>query len=223
MNPYDDLANSVIFKIKKNKISVKNKDSRLEQIGAGRSAVVFKIKNTNKALKVFFPPHEHIAQEEAEIYQQLQGNSHYPKLYGSGKNYIVIDYIKGFTFFECITKGIRIKESYIAEADEALLEARKAGLTPSDVHLRNIILTPEKKIKLIDVARFKQTNGCKQWEDLKKAYDIFYTKKFFPKRIPAFWLNQIANLYNKGFLRPSNMQMKRKPFVSTENRIKKSS
>jgi len=176
------------------------KDSNLEYIGEGRSAIVYKIHGTNKVLKVFFPPFAHIAKEEGDIYQQLQGIPYFPSLYEVGDNYLVIDYIEGQTLFDCLVLGISIPPEVIKEVDTALDLARQRGLNPSDIHLRNIILSPEKKVKLIDVARFRQNKACTQWYDLKKAYDTFYHKPFFPKRLPKSILNLIAALYKRNLI-----------------------
>ncbi|WP_404454186.1 protein kinase family protein [Virgibacillus necropolis] len=184
----------------KNGISILEKDSTLEFIGAGRSAVVFKILSTNKALKVFYPNFTGIAKEEAEIYEILKGNPYYPTLYEAGENFLLIDYIEGYTLFECLSQGIPLNESTINETDYALSLARKAGLNPSDIHLRNIILTPEGRVKLIDVARFRQTKDCQQWTDLKKVFFTMYSKTYFPKKIPVSVLNTIAYLYKKRIL-----------------------
>lgn len=192
-----DLVNSIKLKIDKNDISILDKDSTLEFVGAGRSAVVFKIASTNKALKVFFPNCKDIAKEEAEIYGILKGNPYYPTLYEAGDNFLLIDYIEGYTLFECLTQGIKLSESTIEETDHALSLARQAGLNPSDIHLRNIILTPKGKVMLIDVARFRQVKDCPQWTDLKKVYFTCYSKTYFPKKIPVHMLNTIAYLYKK--------------------------
>ncbi|MDQ7862190.1 hypothetical protein RCO48_17895 [Peribacillus frigoritolerans] len=53
--------------------------------------------------------------------------------------------MKATLFFECLTLGIPITEENIAEIDHALQLARKEGLNPSDIHLRNIFITSEKK------------------------------------------------------------------------------
>lgn len=87
----------------------------------------------------------------------------------------------------------------IHEVDRALWLAQNLGLKPADVHLRNIIMTPSGKTKLIDVARFYQTTDCPQWEDLKAAYYRVYTKPVFPKKIPALFLNLIAIFYKQFF------------------------
>lgn len=185
-------------------------DSLLELIGQGRSAFVFKIKNTNLALKVFYPYQESTAIEEAAIYEKLEHIPYYPQLHGKGKNYIVMDYIKGTTLFTCLQKGIRVKDSDIWEIDIALKLARNVGLNPSDIHLKNIIIDLSGKVKIIDVARFRQTKKCYQWNDLRRAYFSIYKHSLFPKRIPATFLNLIAFIYKKRYrsiLHPARLHL----------------
>lgn len=197
MNTYQTLANTVIIN-KKNRLM--SHDDSLELVGTGRSAFVFRIKSSNKAIKVFFPEFTYIAKEEAEIYKILQNISYYPSIHDAGLNYIVMDYIKGLTLFECISQGKFITPTHIEEIDHALSLALAKGLNPSDIHLRNIFITSTDEIKMIDVARFRQPKHCRQWDNLKKAYHQFYRKRFFPKKIAASHLNIVAFLYKKGWL-----------------------
>ncbi|MFD1708190.1 protein kinase family protein [Siminovitchia sediminis] len=194
---YQHLAESVKFQYKEHKPIIVSHAPTLQLIGMGRSAAVFKIEHTEKVLKVFFPEFAHIAQEEASVYDLVHHLDYYPDMYESGPNYIVIDFIHGYTFFDCLTHGIPLSEKDIMEVDDALSLAREQGLNPSDIHLRNIILTPDHQIKVIDVARFRQSKKCHQWEDLKKGFYYFYAKPFFPKKIPAKLLNSIAYFYKK--------------------------
>ncbi|MBK3494992.1 protein kinase family protein [Viridibacillus sp. YIM B01967] len=197
MDTYETLSSTVIIDKKNRLMSYSNS---LKLIGTGRSAFVFKVKSSNKAIKIFFPNFTHIAKEEAEVYQILQGITHYPSIYDVGFNYIVIDYVEGYTLFECITHGKAITSSHIKEIDYALSLASARGLNPSDIHLRNIIIASNGEIKLIDVARFRQTKDCKQWHNLKKAYRRHYHKRYFPKKVSATILNKIAFLYKKGLI-----------------------
>ncbi|MBD1381060.1 protein kinase family protein [Bacillus sp. IB182487] len=167
----------------------------LKLIGTGRSACAFRIRDTDKVIKIFPPQFEHVAQEEAEIYRVLENTDYFPTIYESGSNYIVMDFIEGHTLFECLNKGVPIDSEKIKEIDIVLELARQKGLNPSDIHLRNIFLTPASEIKLIDVARFKQKKQCSQWDDLKNAYYRYYLKPYFPRKIPSFLLNLIAALY----------------------------
>jgi predicted Ser/Thr protein kinase len=195
LNTYQELAKTVIISTKKNRLI--RFDDSLQLIGTGRSAFVFRIKFSSKAIKVFFPDFTSIAKEEAEIYKVLQDISYFPTIYETGENYIVMDYIEGRTLFECINHGIPITPAHLNEIDTALSLATNKGLNPSDIHLRNIFITPNDEIKLIDVARFRQTKDCTQWHDLKLAYHLLYIKRFFPKKIPAILLNIMAFLYKK--------------------------
>lgn len=195
------MAESVSFLKLGSKILVKDKDEALELIGKGRSAFVFKIKETNKVLKVFFPNFSHLAQVEADIYKELRGMQNYCTIYETGTNYIVIDYIEGNTLFTNLLKGIPITVKHIKDVDAALLLAKEKGLNPSDIHLRNIIVTANGTIKIIDLARFRQKKMCKRWSDLKVAYSKYYQHKFFPKRLPLFVLNMLAFLYKKQYFK----------------------
>ncbi|MFZ3590059.1 protein kinase family protein [Bacillus sp. DJP31] len=200
MKSYAELAASVIISQKGNDTVLLHQDSSLSLVGTGRSAFVFRIQSTNYALKVFFPSFKHIALEEAEIYRGLKGISYFPELYGVGENFIVIDFIQGDTLFECLRKGIRVSKHHIEEIDLALQLARERGFNPSDIHLRNLLVTTQNEIMIIDVARFRQTKNCQQWSDIKTVYHKFYLSPFFPKKIPSFILNKMASLYKKHLL-----------------------
>ena len=200
MNTYQELANTVVISPKKNRLL--HYDDSLKLIGTGRSAFVFLINNSNKAIKVFYPDFTYIAKEEADIYLALQDISYFPTIFDSGLNYIVMDYIEGPTLFECVNQGIPITTDHIKEIDTALRLATNKGLNPSDIHLRNIIITSNNDIKLIDVARFRQTKDCTQWSDLKSAYLLYYKKAYFPKKIPAPVMNTVAFFYKKKLIPP---------------------
>lgn len=194
MNRYGIYAD-VLFERDVHETRVTAYHQDLELHGIGRSAAVFRVKDTRLVIKVFFPGYTHIAAEEAVIYRTLEGLPQFPHLYEVGSTYIVIDYIEGKTLFECLTKGIWIDSTYIEQVDKALIEARQLGLTPSDVHLRNIILSPQGRIYLIDLARFRQGQHIDhQWEDLKRMYRL-YRLRFVPKRYSERVLNGIAHLY----------------------------
>lgn len=196
-------AEAVKYDTKKKFNKLIQKPDDLELTGKGRSAYVFKLTEEGgreMALKVFFPEFKNIAAREAEIYKKLSDSNYYPDIYETGPSYILMEYIKGYTFYECLNKGIRIDDDMICEVDRALNDARRKGLNPSDIHLRNLILTPSGTIKVIDVARFLQTKECRQWDDLKTAYQTLYKKSRFPQRLPKMWMELIAYLYKKSWL-----------------------
>ena len=198
---YEVYANSVQFAFGLlGSIKVKNCHNDLKLVGTGRSACVFLIKNTEKVIKVFPAKFHHVAKEEAEIYLQLKQIPHFPYIYASGLNYIVMDYIKGFTLFDCLHKGIEIREEQVEEIDCVLKLVRSKGLNPSDVHLRNILVTSEQRVKIIDVARYKQAKHCEQWDDLRDAYFQLYARPYFPRKLPKVVMNVIGRMYKNNLI-----------------------
>ncbi|TYS64549.1 protein kinase family protein [Sutcliffiella horikoshii] len=198
---YQQLADSVVFKrTPKNVVVDSFNDQQLTIAGSGRSAYVFKLKNAEKVLKVFYPPFEHLAKREAKIYDKLKGIPFFPVMHASGENYIVIDFIEGSTLFECLVMGKHIEENVLKEVDHAILLAKNRGLNPSDIHLHNILINPDGKVKLIDVVRFEQDKHCTQWNDLKRGYYKYYKKRIFPKKLPSRLLLLIAYFYKRDLL-----------------------
>lgn len=180
---------------------VVQKPDELTIIGRGRSAVVFKLPSEPKVLKVFYPEFVHLSRVEASIYQELSNNEDYPIFYEEAEGYVVLEYLEGLTFYECLIQGIVITKEMIENVDQALNYARKNGLNPSDTHLQNIMLLSNGEVRVIDVVRFRQSKICTHWEDLKVAYDSLYSSRFFPKKYPVWFMEMIIWLYRKGFIR----------------------
>ncbi|MGG1685098.1 serine/threonine protein kinase [Pseudalkalibacillus sp. NRS-1564] len=180
---------------------VLQKPEELKLIGRGRSAVVFRIPNEQKVLKVFYPDCAHLAMQEASIYQVLQENNHFPFYYEGGEGYVVLEYLAGITFYECLRRGIIITDDMLLQVDVALQYARSKGLNPSDTHLQNVMLLSNGEVRVIDVVRFRQSKECTHWDDLKTAYDRYYRRRFFPKKYPVWFIEMIIRLYRKGFIK----------------------
>ncbi len=218
----EELAHSVIYRKNSRFDKVKEKSEELTLIGKGRSAYVFALTEGGRkmALKVFFPEYQATAVKEAAIYEKLAGSAFYPDIYETGDSFILMEYIKGETFYNCLKKGIAISDNMIQQVEEALSDARAAGLNPSDIHLRNLILTETGAVRVIDVARFEQTKTCTQWNDLKSAYHSLYKKPIFPKRFRVFgWRSSHFYIRKIGFKgishsgKESILKSKRQPLV----------
>ncbi|WP_142420063.1 protein kinase family protein [Shouchella clausii] len=144
---------------------------------------------------MFYPPFEHLAMEEARNYEKVAGISFFPRLYEAGEGYLVMDFISGKTFFDCLAEGVAITKDHVAQVDKALELARRAGLNPSDIHLHNLLLTETGAVRLIDIARFSQKKQCTQWQDLKRGYERHYGQRYFPKRVPKWLMRIVAYFY----------------------------
>ncbi|WP_054708813.1 RIO1 family regulatory kinase/ATPase [Bacillus sp. JCM 19041] len=193
---YSEFVTEIVFERKGRNTDLINVPNQLELIGKGRSAFVFKIKDEGRAIKVFYPPFEHIAQDEARNYKKVEGIPYYPTVYMSGKNYIVMDYIEGKTFSQCLIEGLRLTEDHVNQVNEALVAAKNKGLNPSDVHLHNLLVTKDNKVHLIDIARFFAEERLFQWDDLKKGYFTHYHRFYFPKKVPKWLMNVVAKIYH---------------------------
>ena len=152
-------------------------------IGQGRSAVAFKIEQTNQVVKVFYPKYKHLSQIEADVYRRLSNHDLFPELYGVGEGFLVLEYVAGQTLYDCLIQGVSITEEMVEQVDFAMQYARSQGLNPSDTHLKNILLTEEGAIKVIDVVRFTQEEECPHWDDLKKGVFFLLSKTLFPKKV----------------------------------------
>lgn len=169
-------------------------------IGQGRSAVVFKIPESNQVIKVFYPQYHALAAVEADVYRRLSNHDMFPQLHDVGEGFIVLEFVEGRTLYDCLVDGTPITEQMITQVDEALTYARSKGLNPSDIHLKNIMLMENDQIKVIDVVRFTQEKECSHWDDLKKAYFSYYQKRYFPNRFPKFIIELIIRLYRRRLL-----------------------
>ncbi len=181
--------------------TVISKPDCLVQIGKGRSAVVYKLPDENKVLKVFFPDYLHLAECEATIYKELKNNHYFPVFYEVGEGYLILEYLDGMTFYDCLIKGVFLTKDHLLQVDDALAYARAKGLNPSDTHLQNVMLLRNGEVRVIDVVRFKQFKLCTHWDDLKYAYDMYYQRRFFPKQYPIWFVEFIIRLYRHGFIK----------------------
>lgn len=169
-------------------------------IGQGRSAVVFQFKEYPIAVKVFYPEYRSLAEVEGEVYSKLNNHDFFPAFYEKGEGYLTMEYVEGITFYDCLVNGVPITEDMVMRVDEALEFACDLGFNPSDTHLKNIILTSEGGVKVIDVVRFTQDFECPHWQDLKKAYRHFYQRRYVPKKFPRFFIEFIIRLYRRRLL-----------------------
>ncbi|MBN9655445.1 serine/threonine protein kinase [Halobacillus sp. GSS1] len=169
-------------------------------IGQGRSAVVYRLKGTDIAIKIFYPGYEELAHIEGEVYEKLNNHEFFPAFYEKGEGYLTMQYVEGITFYDCLVNGVAITEEMVQRVDEALEFACRLGFNPSDTHLKNILLTTDGEVKVIDVVRFTQEFDCPHWRDLKKAYETFYQRRYVPKKYPRFFIEFIIRLYRKRLL-----------------------
>lgn len=165
-------------------------------VGLGNSAAVFQPKERpDLAIKVYADAHVHVCAEEAGIYEQLGDSPYFPRFYGRGPNFLLIEYKQGRNVYDCLLQGVYIPEQVILDVDEAIAYAESRGLTPSDIHVKNV-LVHEGRGYLVDVSDYRNQARVKRWGALKQAYYDYYVDLYRPGRtVPSWLLETIRKWY----------------------------
>lgn len=177
-------------------VDVRQHPANWRCVGLGNSAAVFQPKDRpDLAIKVYADRHVHVGAEEAGIYQQLGESPYFPRFYGRGPNFLLIEYKPGRNVYDCLLQGVHIPEQVILDVEEAITYAESRGLTPSDIHVKNV-LVHEGRGYLVDVSDYRNQERCQRWDALKKAYYEYYVDLYRPGlTVPSWLLETIRKWY----------------------------
>lgn len=115
-------------------------------LGEGHNGIVYELPN-NKAIKIF--QEEKCCKEEGDILKKVSRSKYFPKIYNTGKFYIVRDKVEGHRLDHYIKKkGFNYE---IAENLYYLIEEfKKLEFTKLDARCRDIYITNDNKVMVID-------------------------------------------------------------------------
>ncbi|MCM3569527.1 hypothetical protein [Neobacillus mesonae] len=123
-------------------------------IGQGAHAAVFKL-SEDRCVKIYADAEQ--AAMEAEALKAGQHLSFFPRLYESGENYVVMEYIQAPTLKEYLKNSTYIPASIVKNMLGILKKLKKAEFTMLDFPLRHIFVLENEELKLIDyVYAFKR-------------------------------------------------------------------
>ena len=125
---------------------LKNLD-KLPVLGKGRSGTVYKI-DKYKCIKVNVSAENN--EREIQLYKQYSGSSLFPRMYQSGKSYIIMELIKGRSLSEHLKSGGALNLFWLNGLLEMFEEGRRIGLCLNP-NARHIVLTRDNRIKLLDL------------------------------------------------------------------------
>lgn len=124
-------------------------NSPLVMMGKGRQGAVFQLSN-EICVKVFGNTED--CDREYYALSLGQQTSLFPKLYGKGSLYIVMEIIRGVDLREYF-QSQPLTKALSARLIEMLITFKKIGYERIDHHKRQVYLQPDGSLKVIDVAR----------------------------------------------------------------------
>lgn len=171
----------------------------LEFIGKGTQGKVYRI-DSQKCIKIF--KNKKTCKDELETLLMAQANTHFPRLYEYGSNYIIREYINGIELNEYLSKQKLTPElsSKLIELYEAMV---KVGYARHDAAIFHILVMPSGELKLIDTAKAMKKKSVipnlliSGLEDLEYKEDFFNFLKSNRPDLYAQWINYSRKKYKK--------------------------
>lgn len=120
----------------------------LPLIGAGAQGAVFLL-DSGRCVKIYASPDD--AKLEFIVLKHVQSSKFFPKLFDSGVNYNVIEYIQGQGLDEYFLHNPCIDDAMAEKIIDLLEEMTRLGLQRIDAALRHILLTPSQTLVAIDL------------------------------------------------------------------------
>ena len=118
-------------------------------IGKGTQGKVYRI-DSKRCIKIFKSKKE--CKDELKTLLMAQTDMHFPRLYESGSNYIIREYIDGIELNEYLSKEKLTPEisCKLIELYEAMV---KIGYTRQDAAIFHVFIMPSGELKVIDTAK----------------------------------------------------------------------
>lgn len=176
-------------------------DNKFERIGSGTYGTVYGYKNY--AIK-FIENERDKQNKDIEVLKEISYLHCIPTLYAVIDNKIIIvERIEGQTVTQYIANyenPYNIDERIIDELDEALKTVVKAGYNPRDLHKKNVMITPDAEIKLVDVGWFVELEEYEKeylTEGRYRRIEGFYTCQDWTGDSLKYWLERLEEKYPK--------------------------
>lgn len=162
----------------------------LTLIGKGKYSYVYQLSD-DKVIKVIRNKYQKKSEfsklkKEVYFYEQVNDLDFIPKVYEHGEDYIVLEYIKGKTFFDLLFEGTKITKMQMKEVDMLLQKLEMKNVYHNDTHFENIIYGENKKLYLIDLGNAEHIKSNKKWVIIKKIYPFYNKYGYFITRFYFF-------------------------------------
>lgn len=165
-------------------------------LGTGNYAGVFNHPEYQDIVIKIYASQKEGWQEEVEVYRRLGYHPAFSQCLYAEANWLILKRLHGITLYDCLNLGIKIPKRVIEDIDSALDYAKLKGLTPHDVHGRNVMMWEDQGL-VVDVSDFLKSSPCWAWKDLKKAYYLLYLPllSWHQLSVPYWILDTIRSIY----------------------------
>jgi hypothetical protein len=176
-------------------IDIAHVPAELEVLGSGTDAIVVRHPaHPELAFKVYAPETVGCLADEYEAYQALADSPYFAACFGKGDFYLVLSFEPGPTLYDCLVQGIPVPAGAMADVEAGRAYARRMGLHPKDVHLKNVLLQGE-RARILDVSKYiAPGDDDPVWEHLAEGY-----RRVYPlirgRRIPMWLLERVKRRY----------------------------
>lgn len=116
-------------------------------IGIGAQGAVFRL-SSDRCVKIYGDPRN--AAWESKALKAAQGVPYFPKLYETGGNYVVMEYLEGPTLKEYLKEKPGLPESFAEQLLGIVKEMRRLKFSRIDTRTGHIIVTKDGRLKVID-------------------------------------------------------------------------
>lgn len=116
-------------------------------IGIGAQGAVFRL-SSDRCVKIY--EDSRTAFWETKALKAAAGGPYFPKLYQSGHNYVLMEYLQGPTLKDYLSEKPGLTESFAAQLHGIVKEMRRLKFSRIDTRTGHVIVTDGGKLKVID-------------------------------------------------------------------------
>ena len=124
-----------------------NKLGKLPLLGEGVYGKVYKL-NKKTCVKVNKDPK--VNRKEVKLFKNYKNCALFPKYYGCGQNYIVMEIIHGESLRNYLDRGAKLYEDVMEQLVKMFAAGIKAGLDLNP-NIRHVILSSKEYARLVDI------------------------------------------------------------------------
>ncbi|MDA8351704.1 MAG: AarF/UbiB family protein [Firmicutes bacterium] len=96
---------------------------------------------------------------------RLHQHPAFPALHHCGDQFMVMDKVEGITLAHELHNRSRLKEDHLEQIEAYMEDCFREGWIPRDMHLNNLMVDAEDRIRIVDVGRFIHTDYPERYQE----------------------------------------------------------